>query len=134
MTLLAPERRVSQDILDWLHDADDEVLECRGQGHDFEKIHRRQRAAYKHTRVGASQITWTCPHCETERVRTIEPDGTLYPPVYYAYKYKPNYKGPPGVTRRMCFEETERRITEDAALAARKAADQKAAEREEQPQ
>jgi hypothetical protein len=107
--------RLDSWLEEWLHNADDEVLECRGQGHEFDHIHRRKRTPLRNTRVGSSQITWTCPHCGTERTRTIEPDGTLFPPVYYSYKYPRNYKGPAGVTRRMCFDETERRIADDAA-------------------
>jgi hypothetical protein len=122
--MAARAQEIDPEIAAWLHDADDEVLECRGQGHDFERIRRsRTRRPLQNTRVerrdGGSQIEWTCPVCDTVRTRTVEPDGTLFPPVTYAYRYQPNYKGPAGVTRRMCFDETERRISEDLAASGR---------------
>jgi hypothetical protein len=113
--------KLAQEIRDWLYGADDEVLECRFNGHELEKIYRRQRGPYKHTRVeqreGGSWIEWTCPHCGTVRTRVVEPDGTMNPPVYYTYKYRSNYKGPAGITKQMCLQELRRRTAEDAAKA-----------------
>lgn len=126
---MRPQAFLDAVLADWLHNADDAVLECRAQGHEFDHIHRRRRGALKNTRVGSSQITWSCPNCEAERTRTIEPDGTLFPPVYYAYRYPKNYKGPAGITRRMCFDELQRRIEEDTVQAEIKAATAKASAR-----
>lgn len=103
----------------YLHDTDDNILECRGQGHDFPKIRRRSGNVPKGISVrpqadGCYQVTFTCPHCKTVRTLTTLPGGQFDYPAKYAYKHPPGYKAPKGsgLTRRDCFMETWRRVLE----------------------
>jgi hypothetical protein len=115
----------------WLHAADDDVLGCRGQGHNFPKIKRTRTGKIKgidvvpQDRQGVSRIFATCPDCGTIRIEDTQPDGLLPSPHRYHYIYPyygpgdpRNYRPPKGtkVKRSMSFDETWRRVQEAGGL------------------
>jgi hypothetical protein len=126
--LKSPEKELDEAAgQEFLDDADDDVVACRGQGHSFPRL-RPGKIATKHVRVvpiheGGYQITLTCPICKTERTMTTTPTGVLGEVgSSYSYRYDKNYKAPKnsGLTRRDFLDETIRRVHEDLALAASK--------------
>lgn len=105
----------------WLHQADDKLLACRGQGHAWPKVRRDKvprgiRAIPQHD--GSYQVTFTCRDCGMDRTLTTLPGGQLDLPAQYTYRAPPGYKSPKGsrINRRMAFAETWRRALEQAAL------------------
>jgi hypothetical protein len=104
----------------WLFAADDDVLGCRGQGHRFPKIRRGRPVRGIEVvpqRAGVSQIRSTCPDCKTIRVENTLPGGEIPDPHRYTYFYAEGYRPPKGVKvpRRRSFDETMRRVREDAS-------------------
>jgi hypothetical protein len=108
---------------EWVHDADDDVLSCRGQQHNFPKI--RKGRARKGIRViplpevpGVFQVEFTCQDCGTKRTIETQPGGVIAMPSRYRYVYPPGYKGPKGVRigKREAFAETMRRTVEDGRM------------------
>ena len=106
----------------WLHDTDDKILACRGQGHAFPKLRgargglpRGIQAARQHD--GGYQITSTCRDCGVKRTLTTLPGGVLDLPAKYTYEYPEGYAAPKGTAnltgRRECLRELWRRQLEN---------------------
>jgi hypothetical protein len=126
--MVAKIRLVTEDMTaeDWLAAASDEVLVCRGQGHDFAKLERTRSGIIKGftvrpPREGIYQTESTCPRCKAVRIELTLPGGELPDPHRYRYVYPfygpgdpRNYKPPKGVKvrRRAAFNETWRRTRE----------------------
>jgi hypothetical protein len=110
---------------DWLHDADDDILGCRGQGHNWPKLRPgrtpRGLAVEGPFHDGVMEIIYTCRDCGKKRRLITAPNGVLDLPAQYSYKDPPGYKTPKGsgITRRQCLEETWRRSSEELIARAR---------------
>ncbi len=123
----------------WLWQAKEEVVGCRGQGHGFVKI-RSGKTRGKNLRVertvdGAWQLVQLCRDgCGVERTLTTVPGGTdIELPARFKYRRPKDYSPPKGVkvTRRECFAEAYRRAREELvqeATAQRLAAEEAANE------
>ena len=112
---------------DWVQQADDDVLACRGQSHHFPRLRRgRGGRVPKGIRVnppvdGVYVIEATCPDCQTVRIMETMPSGEIATPNRYRYIYPPNYKPPKGVRvpPRVAYAESWRRVREDQDVLAR---------------
>lgn len=121
--MVARMRLVEETTADqWLNNADDDVLGCRGQGHHFPKLGRRRgtRKVPKGIKVhppldGVYQIDSTCPDCGTVRIMETSPDGEIRSPNRYRYEYPEGYRPPKGVavSRRAAYSESWRRDREE---------------------
>lgn len=109
----------------WLHNADDDVLACRGAGrHSFDKLHRNRPLPNTHTvpfsRQGVVAIVQTCPDCRcVERMIVTAQRGQIDLPTRWSYKrLDSKYTAPKGVkiTPRMALAEEVRRINEDGGF------------------
>lgn len=113
---------------DYLHNADDKILGCRGQGHNWPKL-RPTQVMPRGLRVegpyhdGVMELVFTCRDCGMVRRLLTAPHGVLDLPAQYSYKQPEGYKAPKGsgVTRRQCLEETWRRSYEDLRSVAERA-------------
>jgi hypothetical protein len=106
---------------DWLYSADNKVLGCKGQRHDF-PILRPGRSLPRGLRIegpyhdGVMELVFTCrAGCGTVRRLVTAPAAQLDLPAMYRYKYHDAYKYPKGsgITKRDCLYETWRRAKED---------------------
>lgn len=105
----------------WIHDADDSIIGCRGQGHAWPKL-RTGRANSKYVKLetdgkdGCWQLIQICRDCKMERcVTTTSDTHEIDMPAKFKYRAPAGYKGPKGITisRRACFAESWRRRRED---------------------
>jgi hypothetical protein len=103
---------------DWLFNAPDSVLACRGQGHAWPKLRagrlpKGARATRMHN--GSWELITICRDCGMERRLVTLPTGDIDYPAKYSYKQPEGYKTPKGseITRRQCFGEEWRRMRED---------------------
>jgi hypothetical protein len=109
-----------QAAVEWLHQAKDSVLACRGQGHHWPKLKpnrgRPIRGLKHYVRDGQVEITMTClDGCGKERQVITPPSGMIDMPARYRYNKPEGYSPPKGVqvTGRMAFQESNRRWIED---------------------
>lgn len=121
---LIDNRTDEQIVADWLANADDEVLACRGQGHRWPKLVKPGKlpkgisARIADPKEGQVELIAMCPDCKKSRRMITLPAGEIdFPQVAWrAYKDDPNgrYKGPKGVriTPSMARNETYRRFRE----------------------
>ncbi len=105
---------------DWLFQAKDSILACRGQGHNWPKItpgkpRKGIRVRYMPERNGQVEIVATCLDCGKKRRVITGTDGIIPLPAKYYYEDPEGFKTPKGVrvTRRECFRESNRRWVED---------------------
>lgn len=104
---------------EWLHNASDDVLACRGQGHSWPKIRpgklKKGVRAYPR-RDGCYELVVTCNDCGMERRLVTLPDHSVnFVGAIYSYRAPEGYRAPRGVpiSRRQCFGETMRRINDE---------------------
>lgn len=107
----------------WVENADDDVLACRGAArHGFDKLRRDRDMPNTHTepltdsRRGVYIVVQTCPDCGlVERELVTGPHAQIDIPARWRYRVDPRYKAPKGsrVTPRMCLAEEVRRMNED---------------------
>lgn len=111
------EQAAEQAGKDWLHDADDDLLACRAQGHAWPKLRRgrQQGISSLRQRDGSYMIRSECRDCGTARTLVTLPGGALDYPARYTYEYPRGYASPKGsgVTRRDALDEIWRRNLED---------------------
>src|SRR6185437_9825193 len=75
----------------WLDQADDDVLGCRGQGHRWPKLRPTARLP-KGLRIngpwheGVMELVFTCLDCGKQRRLITKPHGQLDLPARYTYK------------------------------------------------
>jgi hypothetical protein len=110
---------------EWIYHADDKVLACRGQGHNWPKLPRKKGRLPRGVRLsiydefGCFAITQRClDGCGKERTLITLPGGQLDLPAKYQYNNPPRYVAPKGVPvgRRACLAEVWRRALEDGIL------------------
>jgi hypothetical protein len=110
---------------DWVMNADDAIIACRGQGHNWPKIRpgRKQKKGVNidpsPERDGSYYIMVTCADCGKRRYTVTLPSGMLDLPARYSYIDPEGYKAPKGVpvTRRQCLAESWRRLYEQLTAA-----------------
>jgi hypothetical protein len=115
---------------EWLENADDAFLACRGN-HNFPKIRLTNGALPGGVHAapqadGGYQLTVTCPDCGTTDTFTTIPGGWIDGgPRRHSYDWPEGYRMPKGaasyVTARDCQAEVWRRVTEVLAKPARPA-------------
>jgi hypothetical protein len=109
------------EAIEWVHHAKDEVLACRGQGHNWPKLKPNKGRPIKGIRhriveQGQVEITMTCKDgCGKERRVITPPSGLIDLPAKYHYNNPDDYSPPRGtkVTGRMAFAESNRRWLEE---------------------
>jgi len=115
---------VEQDAQEWIYKTDDEIITCRGQGHDWPKLPTKATAKKKKFKGirfaavpdsnGVVEVHFTCSTCGKERFMVTAPRGELDLPARYRYVDPEGYQAPKGVpiSRRACFQESWRRAKE----------------------
>lgn len=105
-----------QEAREWLYNADDTFLQCRGD-HPFPKLRFNQPLAkgiqiIGPYREGVYEIVQTCPDCGTQRRQMTGPRATFDTSAGYRYgNYPKGYRAPKGthITTRQAREEIWRR-------------------------
>lgn len=117
-------RRIEEELhpdvakFEWLTQAKDAFLACRGQGHAWPKLRPgRLPKGIRHVRQpeGQVELIFTCRDCGMVRRLVTSPTGEIDFPAKYTYEQPEGYKAPKGVsvTRREALAESWRRTLED---------------------
>ncbi len=119
----------TQHGLRWLSTADDSIVICRSQGHNWPRLRpgkARRGIRAVPWRDGSVEIVFTCGECSTERSLVTKPGGVYDPDARYTYSYPEGYSAPKGseLNRRDAFAEVYRRTSEELLAGVRETSGQ----------